>query len=333
MSRRSSAALRSLTLLPSTRMSPSVMSIMRLTIRIAVVFPQPEGPTSTQISPAGTVSDSSSTAGRDCPEYRFVARRNSSVAAGVAAVTGRRLAGAAILPARAYAPASRARGPREACMSAEDRRSSSSLRSWRRRLTSSSSTARSPAPRESRALRLASSASGARRSRATGPSARQRPYRDRATRTPSILAASIHAMVAREVDGSGYRTASARRSSMSLPFYARGVRLGELPGWAMELIEGERIARLAFVDDHDRPRVLPVTYAIAEGAVWSAIDDKPKGAGEPARVRYLRRRPEAALCVDRYDDDWSRLAWVQLLGTVEVLSIERGGPGLEALVE
>jgi len=101
----------------------------------------------------------------------------------------------------------------------------------------------------------------------------------------------------------------------------------------MELIEGERIARLAFVDDHDRPRVLPVTYAIAEGAVWSAIDDKPKGAGEPARVRYLRRRPEAALCVDRYDDDWSRLAWVQLLGTVEVLSIERGGPGLEALVE
>ena len=31
------------------------MSIMRLTIRIAVVLPQPDGPTSTQISPAGTV--------------------------------------------------------------------------------------------------------------------------------------------------------------------------------------------------------------------------------------------------------------------------------------
>jgi hypothetical protein len=44
-------------------MSPSVISIMRLTIRIAVVFPQPDGPTSTQISPAGTSSESRSTAG------------------------------------------------------------------------------------------------------------------------------------------------------------------------------------------------------------------------------------------------------------------------------
>ena len=93
------------------------------------------------------------------------------------------------------------------------------------------------------------------------------------------------------------------------------------------------MARLAFLDDRDRPRVLPVTYAVAEGAIWSAIDDKPKRAAEPARVRYLRRRPEAALCVDRYDDDWSRLAWVQLLGRIEILAPARGAAGLAALVE
>jgi len=66
--------------------------------------------------------------------------------------------------------------------------------------------------------------------------------------------------------------------------------------------------------------VLPVTFAVAGDAVWSAIDDKPKRSPEPARLRYLRRRPAAALCVDRYDDDWSRLAWVQLLGAVAVVS-------------
>ena len=44
-------ASRSLTLRPPSRMSPEVMSIIRLTIRIAVVLPQPDGPTSTQISP------------------------------------------------------------------------------------------------------------------------------------------------------------------------------------------------------------------------------------------------------------------------------------------
>ena len=40
-----------------------MISIRRLTIRIAVVLPQPDGPTSTQISPAGTSSERSSTAG------------------------------------------------------------------------------------------------------------------------------------------------------------------------------------------------------------------------------------------------------------------------------
>ena len=106
--------------------------------------------------------------------------------------------------------------------------------------------------------------------------------------------------------------------------------LEELPGWARELIQSERVGRLAFLDDRDRPRVLPVTFALAEDAVWSAIDEKPKRR-EPARLRYLRRRPEAALCVDVYDDDWSRLAWVQLLGRVGVLDAAESDAAMDAL--
>ena len=97
------------------------------------------------------------------------------------------------------------------------------------------------------------------------------------------------------------------------------MRLETLPDWASDLLATERVARLAYLDDDERPRVLPVTFAVAGGAVWSAIDEKPKRSPEPARVGYLRRRPEASLLVDRYDDDWSRLAWVQLLGRVDVL--------------
>ena len=107
--------------------------------------------------------------------------------------------------------------------------------------------------------------------------------------------------------------------------------LDALPGWALELLEAGRVARLAFLDDRDRPRVLPVTYALHEGDVWSAIDDKPKSAAEPARVRYLRRRPEAALVVDVYDDDWSKLAWMQLLGSVQVVEAADAPAALEAL--
>jgi PPOX class probable F420-dependent enzyme len=109
--------------------------------------------------------------------------------------------------------------------------------------------------------------------------------------------------------------------------------LEQLPEWASDLLDECRVGRLAFLDEHDLPRVLPVTYAVAGGAVWTAIDDKPKRTVEPARVRYLRRRPGAALCVDRYDDDWDRLAWVQLLGRVDVLELGAGEEGLAALTE
>lgn len=75
------------------------------------------------------------------------------------------------------------------------------------------------------------------------------------------------------------------------------------------------------IDDDGGPRVLPVTFALAGGALWSAVDQKPKRrpGAELARVRFLRSRPAASLCVDRYDDDWSRLAWVQVLGRVAVM--------------
>jgi nitroimidazol reductase NimA-like FMN-containing flavoprotein (pyridoxamine 5'-phosphate oxidase superfamily) len=90
------------------------------------------------------------------------------------------------------------------------------------------------------------------------------------------------------------------------------VTLDGLPGWAADLLGEARVAHLALLDERDLPRVLPVTFVVWEGAVWSAIDHKPKrGPGEPARVRRLRRRPDAALLVDRYDEDWSRLAWVE----------------------
>ena len=109
------------------------------------------------------------------------------------------------------------------------------------------------------------------------------------------------------------------------------MRLESLPGWARELLASERVARLAYVDEHDHPRVLPVTFAVASDAVWSAIDEKPKRRAEPARLRHLRRRPEAALLVDVYDDDWTRLAWVQLLGPTAVLDVAGHPEAIAAL--
>ena len=110
-------------------------------------------------------------------------------------------------------------------------------------------------------------------------------------------------------------------------------RPADLPEWAGELFESAPVGRLGLVDLEGAPRVQPVTFAVAEGRIWSAIDRKPKRTAEPARVRFLRRDPRAALTVDRYSEDWDRLAWVQALGRVTVMEPSEAGVGLDALTE
>src|SRR3954449_3327205 len=81
MSRRSSVVERPLIVALSMRMSPLVRSIIRFTRRMAVVLPQPDGPTSTHTSPAGTVNERLSIADVSAWGYCFVTFTNSSGAA------------------------------------------------------------------------------------------------------------------------------------------------------------------------------------------------------------------------------------------------------------
>jgi PPOX class probable F420-dependent enzyme len=110
-----------------------------------------------------------------------------------------------------------------------------------------------------------------------------------------------------------------------------GFQPTDLPAWANELLERARVGRLGLLDEEGGPRVLPVTFAVAEGRIWSAIDQKPKRTAEPARLRFLRRDRRAALTADHYSDDWEELAWVQVLGRVSIVKLEDGRSGLEAL--
>jgi PPOX class probable F420-dependent enzyme len=109
--------------------------------------------------------------------------------------------------------------------------------------------------------------------------------------------------------------------------------LEQLPSWAFELLRDAPVAHLGVLDADGHPRVLPITYVLAAGELWSAIDDKPKRyhGEQVARVRWLRARPQSALTVDRYDADWSRLAWVQVLGRTSVLKTEGQEHALQAL--
>jgi PPOX class probable F420-dependent enzyme len=90
------------------------------------------------------------------------------------------------------------------------------------------------------------------------------------------------------------------------------------------------VGHLATADGEGRPSVVPVVYATlvldGEPAIAIAIDEKPKG--DPARlrrVRNIRERPEVALIVDDYAEDWRQLAWVLVRGAATV--IEPGAAG------
>jgi PPOX class probable F420-dependent enzyme len=118
-----------------------------------------------------------------------------------------------------------------------------------------------------------------------------------------------------------------------LPVVPAAASLETLPRWARELLDSEPVGHLGLTDDDGRPRVLPVTFAVVGGEVWSAVDEKPKRVpGEDlARVRWLRARPGSALTVDRYSDDWNRLAWVQVIGETAVVEVAGHERVLEAL--
>jgi PPOX class probable F420-dependent enzyme len=85
-------------------------------------------------------------------------------------------------------------------------------------------------------------------------------------------------------------------------------------------VAAQRVARLATADAAARPHVVPVCYALIGDKVYFTIDEKPKKKPTALkRIANLRANPVAALVVDRYDEDWSRLGWVMLQGAAEIL--------------
>jgi PPOX class probable F420-dependent enzyme len=97
----------------------------------------------------------------------------------------------------------------------------------------------------------------------------------------------------------------------------------------LAFIRDRRVGHLSTADASGKPSVVPVVYATfefeGEPIIAGAIDEKPKG--DPRRLRRVRNilaRPDVALVVDDYDEDWQELAWVLVRGSASL--IEPGNP-------
>ena len=90
-----------------------------------------------------------------------------------------------------------------------------------------------------------------------------------------------------------------------------------------------RAGRLATASASGRPRAVPVCYAFDAGGAggaggsarfFIALDEKPKRVDIRAlgRVRDILATGEAALLIDHYEDDWSRLGYLLIHARAEI---------------
>jgi PPOX class probable F420-dependent enzyme len=94
-----------------------------------------------------------------------------------------------------------------------------------------------------------------------------------------------------------------------------------LSGAVAEFIGAARVGRLGTVGADGQPLVVPICYAFDGAALFSAIDAKPKRAGgrRLRRVRNIAENPRVSVAIDHYEEDWSRLRYVIIQGSAEIL--------------
>jgi PPOX class probable F420-dependent enzyme len=115
------------------------------------------------------------------------------------------------------------------------------------------------------------------------------------------------------------QTSFARLQDGSQRRQTRAVQDADRP----RLLAEARVGHLATVSGDGMPHVVPCCFALSDGTIFTAVDAKPKSTAGLQRVRNIEANPNAALIVDRYDEDWSRLWWVRADGTARIVVDER----------
>jgi PPOX class probable F420-dependent enzyme len=93
------------------------------------------------------------------------------------------------------------------------------------------------------------------------------------------------------------------------------------------VVAAARVARLATRTPTGRMDLVPITYALDEDRLVTAVDHKPKTTTQLKRLDNIRANPEVSVLVDHYDDgDWSRLWWVRLRGLATIVDPDRAEP-------
>jgi PPOX class probable F420-dependent enzyme len=93
-------------------------------------------------------------------------------------------------------------------------------------------------------------------------------------------------------------------------------------GSVRDRIDAARIGRMATVRPDGTPHIVPITFAISNETLVTAVDAKPKRTTKLQRLQNLRANPAVSIIVDHYADDWSALWWIRIDGLAKVVDRE-----------
>jgi PPOX class probable F420-dependent enzyme len=87
------------------------------------------------------------------------------------------------------------------------------------------------------------------------------------------------------------------------------------------LIRSARVAHLATADSAGKPLVIPICFVFDGNRIYSPIDEKPKRTSPEKlkRLQNIEENSQVSLVIDRWDEDWRKLAYILVSGRARVL--------------
>ena len=80
---------------------------------------------------------------------------------------------------------------------------------------------------------------------------------------------------------------------------------------------------LATLGKNGNPTIVPVCFAYSNGAIYTAIDEKPKSSRVPARLTNIERDSRVAFIIDNYSQNWEKLSYLLVHGKARVVENQR----------
>lgn len=96
-------------------------------------------------------------------------------------------------------------------------------------------------------------------------------------------------------------------------------------------IRSARVAHLATADAKGQPHVIPICFVFDGKNFYSPVDEKPKRVAprKLKRITNIRKNPNVSLVIDRYEEDWRKLAYILVFGKAQI--VLRGKKYLKAI--